>query len=97
MESEASDWCMLNDDVITFGGIPLFAAADMMEMGGTEIGVDWRVRGGRGERLKGGISEGGGGDKKDFTTPHFRAKFRARKGTKGTKGDTNCRGFSCQT
>ena len=93
MESEASDWCMLNDDVIAFGGIPLFAAADMMEMGGTEIGVDWRVRG----EVEGGNKRGRGGDKKDFTTPHFRAKFRARKGTKGTKGDTNCRGFSCQT
>ena len=32
---------MLNDDVIDFGGIPLLAAADIMEMGGTEMGVAW--------------------------------------------------------
>ena len=33
--------CMWNDDVIDFGGIPLLAAADIMEMGGTEMGVAW--------------------------------------------------------
>ena len=42
---------MLNDDVIDFGGIPLLAAADIMEMGGTEMGVAW-------EKEKFGMREG---------------------------------------